>query len=71
MRVMHYQVPGDDRLHAEPLCGDWGGMDSGWTETVDGVTCASCLRLLGRTRSRTVTAEQERAVVARRDVDGW
>jgi hypothetical protein len=26
----------------EPLCGSWGGMDTGWTTVVSEVTCASC-----------------------------
>ncbi len=70
MRVVH-QSRGGDRPHAEPLCGSWGAMDTDWTDASDGVTCPACRDLLRESRSRTVTETQERAVVPRRDVDGW
>ena len=25
-----------------PLCGDWGSMETDWTEDPDGVTCRAC-----------------------------
>jgi len=70
MRVVH-QVRDGDRPHAEPLCGDWGGMDTAWTDAPDGVTCPACLVLLRASRSRAVAAERERAVVARRGAERW
>ncbi len=70
MRVVH-QIRGGDRPHVEPLCGDWGAMDTDWTDKADGVTCPACRDLLRESRSRTVTAAHERPVVARRDVDPW
>ena len=48
MRVIHYSRR-DVRpfgWHAEPLCGDWGGMDTDWTDLEAGVTCEGCRGLL-------------------------
>lgn len=45
MRAIHFVRPsGSPRV--EPLCGDWGSMDSHWTEDAAGVTCGGCLDAL-------------------------
>lgn len=44
MRVTHF-ARSDARpigWHAEPLCGDWGSMDTDWTDYASGVTCEAC-----------------------------
>jgi hypothetical protein len=48
MRVVHF-APSDAPpigCHAEPLCGDWGSMDTDWTDSAAGVTCDACRGLL-------------------------
>jgi hypothetical protein len=48
MRVIHFapsEAPSIGR-HAEPLCGDWGSMDTDWTDSANGVTCQACWDLL-------------------------
>lgn len=45
MRVVH-RVRDDAAARLEPLCGDWGSMDTHWTEDAAGVTCAACLGIL-------------------------
>jgi hypothetical protein len=46
MRVIHFARP--DARYAEPLCSDWGSMDTDWTDSASGVTCQACLVVLGR-----------------------
>jgi hypothetical protein len=50
MRVIHYAEL-DGRLHAEPLCGSWGSMDTDWTNDAGGVTCEPCRTALRGERS--------------------
>jgi hypothetical protein len=48
MRVIHfapYEAPPVGG-HAEPRCGDWGSMDTDWTDSARGVTCEACRDLL-------------------------
>ncbi len=45
MRAIHLVRPSGSP-HVEPLCGDWGSMDTHWTEDAAGVTCGSCLDAL-------------------------
>ena len=50
MRVIHF-ARSDARpigAHAEPLCGDWGSMDTDWTDSASGVTCEACRGVLRR-----------------------
>lgn len=50
MRVVHY-ARSEGRLldgWAEPLCGDWGSMDTDWTDSTSGVTCEVCRGALRR-----------------------
>ena len=70
MRVIH-QTRGGERPHVEPLCGDWGGMDTDWTDAADGVTCAACQEMLRESRTRAPVAAHDRAMVARRDGERW
>ncbi len=70
MRVVH-QNRGGERPHVEPLCGDWGAMDTDWTDAADGVTCAACRELLRESRIRASDAAQDRAIAARRDSERW
>jgi hypothetical protein len=46
MRAIHLAAPGATR-GVEPLCGSWGGMDTGWTTVVSELTCAACAARLG------------------------
>jgi hypothetical protein len=45
----------------EPLCGSWGGMDTGWTTVVSEVTCAACAARLASSRPRSEEAPGSRA----------
>jgi hypothetical protein len=48
MRVIHF-APSDAHpaaWHAEPVCGDWGSMDTDWTDLAGGVTCEACRGVL-------------------------
>lgn len=50
MRVIHLERP-EHHPWVEPLCGEWGAMDTDWTDDVSAVTCAACagaLRDVGR-----------------------
>jgi hypothetical protein len=50
MRAIHFVRPtGSSRL--EPLCGDWGSMDTHWTADVAGVTCVPCREALRKIAS--------------------
>jgi len=46
MRAIHFAKPPAGNSYLEPLCGDWGSMDTHWTEDPGGVTCGACLDLL-------------------------
>lgn len=70
MRIVH-QTRGGDRPHAEPLCGDWGSMDTDWTDAAGGVTCPACTAVLREQASRVTRVEGERAVAARRADGQW
>jgi hypothetical protein len=41
MRVVHFERLGS-KPWVEPLCGDWGAMDTDWTDVATGVTCVAC-----------------------------
>jgi hypothetical protein len=41
MRAIHLVGP-DHNAGLEPLCGIWGGMDTGWTTVPSEVTCGAC-----------------------------
>ncbi|HYD51989.1 MAG TPA: PGPGW domain-containing protein [Gemmatimonadaceae bacterium] len=45
MRVVHL-ARADDRPHAEAECGNWGSMDTDWTDVESGVTCPACRALI-------------------------
>ena len=44
MRVIHLarSDAGPFGGQVEPLCGEWGGMDTDWTYSGSGVTCEAC-----------------------------
>lgn len=44
MRVIHFAPSNAPPIgwHAEPLCGDWGSMDTDWTDSAAAVTCEAC-----------------------------
>jgi hypothetical protein len=48
MRAIHLVGP-DTTAGVQPLCGDWGSMDTDWTTVEREMTCTACatgLRLL-------------------------
>jgi hypothetical protein len=42
MRVVHL-VREEEAAVLQPVCGDWGAMDTDWTHDPAGVTCGACL----------------------------
>lgn len=70
MRLVH-QARSDGRPHAEPLCGDWGSMDTDWTDAAEGVTCPACTAALRAAASRATHVQGERAIAARRADGEW
>ncbi len=59
MRVVHFAP--SDAAYAEPLCGDWGSMDTDWTDSASGVTCQACLGVLRRGREQEAGARSVQA----------
>lgn len=47
MRVIHFARTAGTR-HVEPRCGDWGSLDTDWTDVAAGVTCVACRGALHR-----------------------
>jgi hypothetical protein len=47
MRVIHFARTAGTG-HVEPRCGDWGSMDTDWTDVTAGVTCVACRGALHR-----------------------
>lgn len=56
MRPYHFVRPTTAPL-LEPLCGDWGYLDTHWTEDAGAVTCPACLEALRRQGRPAGTAE--------------
>ena len=48
MRVIHFapSAAPPTGCHAEPFSGDWGSMDTDWTDFATGGTCEACRDLL-------------------------
>jgi len=70
VRVVHF-ASSDNRPHAEALCGDWGSMDSDWTDVSTGVTCDACRTVLREERSGAANAAERRKFDERRVGHGW
>ena len=47
MRVIHFARTAATG-HVEPRCGDWGSMETDWTDVTAGVTCVACRDALHR-----------------------
>jgi len=41
MRVVHFERAKSQDL-VQPLCGEWGSMDTDWSRDPDAVTCPAC-----------------------------
>lgn len=41
MRLVHLAELAESG-HVVPRCGEWGSMDTDWTDREDGATCAAC-----------------------------
>jgi hypothetical protein len=59
MRVVH--LARSNVRYAEPLCGDWGSMDTDWTDFALGVTCQACLVVLRRDLEQEAAARPVQA----------
>lgn len=70
MRVVHF-ASSDGRPHAEAACGDWGSLDSDWTDVSKGVTCTDCRDVLHDERTGAANAADRRTFEERRGGDGW